>query len=307
MAAPRHDDDEPLSLRERMVPTGVLGVTILVLSMAIGAAFSGTVLYAYYEYRLNRTEDRVNKFVKGFDDRFDAATKTIDAERENAKADIKKALEPLKRIRAEGETLDELSKRLEPSVWFVRTLDEAGQPSVGSAFVVASDAEQSLLVASYTTVRAATRQPGPAVFVRKGSSELRATVWTWQEERDLALLLISKGSTPKLSFAPRDPPLRVGERIFAASGLAAGGTAVTQGLVADVSATAIQHDAAIGPAFQGGPLVNSNGELVGVASRSYAPLGFSSDSLFFGIPIRGVCEKVVRCPDGAVGGAGTRR
>jgi S1-C subfamily serine protease len=301
------DTDETRSWRERLLPTGVIGITVLILATSLGAAFSGTVLYAYYEYRLNRSEERVAKFVKGFDQRFDAATKTIEAERENAKAEINKTLEPLKRIRAEGETLDALSKKLEPSLWFVRTTDEGGQPSVGSAFVVASDADQSLLVTSFNTVRAASHQPGPQIFVRKGDSELKATLWTWQEERDVALLIITKGSTPKLSFAPRDPPLRIGERVFAASGLAAGGAAVTQGLVADVSSAAIQHDAAVGPAFQGGPLVNSNGELLGVASRAYAPLGFSSDSLFFGVPIRAVCEKILKCPGDAVSGPGTKR
>ena len=295
------------SWRERFLPTTVVGMTTLILAFSVGAAFSGTVLYSFYEYRLSRNEERVGSFVKGFDQRFKTATKTIEAERENAKAEIERTLEPLRRIRAEGETLDALSKKLQPSLYFVRTLDEGGQPSVGSAFVVASDADESLLVASYTTVRAAVRQPGPPVFVRKGSTEMRATVWTWEESKDLALLVVAKGSIPKLSFAPRDPPLRIGERVFAASGLGAGGSAVSQGFVADVSSAAIQHDAAVGPAFQGGPLVNSKGELLGVASRSFAPLGFASDAVFFGIPIRGICTRVVKCPDGEVGGAGTRR
>ncbi|MDQ1374312.1 MAG: hypothetical protein QOJ09_1650, partial [Actinomycetota bacterium] len=45
----------------------------------------------------------------------------------------------------------------------------------------------------------------------------------------------------------------------------------------------------------------------GVASRSYAPLGFASDGVFFAPPIRAACDKVLRCPDDSVAGAGTKR
>lgn len=301
------EERDGLTLRGRLMPTTVRGVTAVILAFAVGCAFSGTVLYAFYEFRLNRTEDKVSRFVKGFDQRFKTATKTIDAERENAKAEITAAIEPLRQIRAEGQTLEALVKKTQPSVWFVRTLDEAGQPSVGSAFVVASDPDQSLLLASYNTVRAATRQPGPVVYLRKGDSELKATVWTWQEDKDLALLVIDRGNLPKLSFAPKEPPTKVGERVFAISGLGASGGAITQGFVADVSSAGIQHDAGVGPAFQGGPLVNSRGQVLAVASRAYAPLGFATESVFFAPPVRASCDKVLNCPSGSVAGAGARR
>lgn len=297
----------PPQWRERLIPKSVLGMVTLILAFSLGASLVGAVLYAYYEYRLDKTEKTVSTFVTGFDERFQNATDTINAEREKAKSEIQAELEPLKQIRAEGETLNELIKKVQPSVWFVRTLDEAGQPSVGSAFVVASDAEQSLLLTSYNTVRAATKQPGPQVVIRKGDEEVKATVHTWQEEKDLALLIVSKASMPPLKFAPKDPPTQVGERVFAVSGLGASGGAISQGFAADVSAAGIQHDAGIGAAFQGGPLLNSNGEVLGVSSRAYAPLGFSSEAVFFAVPAKGTCERVLRCPGGDVRGAGDRR
>jgi len=36
------------SWRERLLPKSVLGMTMLLLMASLGAAFSGTVLYAYY-------------------------------------------------------------------------------------------------------------------------------------------------------------------------------------------------------------------------------------------------------------------
>jgi S1-C subfamily serine protease len=299
-------DYRPPPWRERLVPKTVLGISMLILATAIGSAFSGTILYAYYDYRLSSNEDRIESFTGNFDQRFQTALQTIEAEREEAKNEVRAELEPIKKIRAEGETLEALVKSTQESIYFVSTLDEAGQPSVGSAFVVASDGDQSLMLTSYNTVRAATRTPGPPVKVRKGDQELGATLWTWQEDKDLALLIVKKGNLKKLNFAGREPVLKTGQRIFAMSGLGASGAAVSQGFIADVSSAGIQHDAAIGSAFQGGPLVNDKGEVLAVASRAYAPLGFGTDAVFFGVPIRTACEKVLKCPDGAAPSAGSK-
>jgi S1-C subfamily serine protease len=294
-----YDQDwTPPPWRERLVPKTILGMCMLILATAVGSAFSGAVLYAYYDYRLSQNEKRTQDFVGNFDERFRRATDTIASEREAAKAEVRKELEPIKKIRAEGETLEALAKKAQPSVWFVSTLDEAGQPSVGSAFVVASDGDQTLMVTSFNTVRAATRTPGPAITVRKGDEQLKATLRTWQDDKDIALLIVAKPNLPKLTFAPSDPPLKLGERVFPVSGLGASGAAITQGFVADISSAGVQHDAAVGPAFQGGPLLNDKGEVVAVASRAYAPLGFGTDDVFFAVPIRATCEKILRCPDG---------
>src|SRR6185503_395417 len=65
----------PPRWRERLVPKTVMGITVLVLAAAIGAAFSGVVLYSYYEYRLNKTEAKVNAFINNFQGQYDVALK----------------------------------------------------------------------------------------------------------------------------------------------------------------------------------------------------------------------------------------
>lgn len=290
-----------------MLPKTVLGMAVLILAFAIGSAASGVAFYSYYEYKRDKTEERVATFLEGFDSRFKTATDTIDALRENAVAEIQKELEPLRRIQAEGGTLEALVEKVRASLFFVTTQDEQGQPSVGTAFAVASDSEQTLAVTSYTTIRAATRAPAPKVTVRQGEAEVPAQVWTWQEDRDLALLVVGKGSVPKLPLAG-DPPVKTGERLFAISGLGSAGGAISQGFVADVSGAGIQHDAAVGPAFQGGPLVNSEGEVVAVATRSYSPLGFATEDVFFAPLVSAACEKVLKCPSATeVSGPGAKR
>ena len=299
--------DVPPRWRERLLPKSVLGMAMLLVVASVGAAFSGAVLYAYYDYRLNQNERRVSHYIPDIQKRFKNATSSIDKARDDAKKQIDQQLAPLKKIAAEGETLSALLKKVAPSVWFVHTLDDAGQPSVGAAFVVAADATQAYLLTSYTAVRAATRQPGPAVFVRQGDEELKATLWTWQEDHDLAVLVIARPNAPKLDWASGTPGVKLGDRVFAVSGLGAGGGAISQGFVADVSAQGIQHDAAVGAAFQGGPLVDSDGHVVAVASRAYAPLGFDPGTITWGVPIRSSCDKVLRCPGGTASGAGQQR
>jgi S1-C subfamily serine protease len=294
--------------RERLVPKTVIGMSAIILAFAIGSASSGVAFYAYYQHRLDQKQQFDKDFAASFGQQFDNAQKTIAADGNNARAQIQQELEPLKRLAATGDTLTNLLKAAAPSTFFVQTQDEAGAASVGSAFVVASDAQQSYLLTDYTTVRAATRVPGPQVQVRQGDQTIKATLWTWQEDKDLALLIIPKGGLPKLDFAPSSPPLRLGERVFALSGLGGSGGAITQGFVADVSAAGVMHDAAIGQGFQGGPLLNSAGKVVGVSSRSYAPLGYATEGVTFAVPGKAACEKVLRCPGGdpANAGAGSK-
>ncbi len=267
---------------QRLLPKSVVGVVVLMLAAAIGFAFGGTVLYAYYQYKTDKIEKKVNSFVNGFEDRYNKAVADIDKEKEDAKAEVRKEIEPIKELRASGATLKSLVDKVKDSIYLVDTQDEFGRAQVGSAFVVTSDAEKSYLVTSLSVVRAATRKPGPAITVRKGDERTDATLWTWHEERDLALLIVNKGSL---------------------------GGSITQGFVADVSASGIEHDAAVTGPFAGGPILNSKGEVLGIGTPGYMPLGFTSDRVTFAPYIRAACEKILKCPAGAsdAGGAGERR
>ena len=291
---PRHE-----SFLKRRLPTTALGLATMLFFMSIASAFTGAILYAYYEYRLGQTEDRVDSFEAGFGEALDKALGSIDKERDDAVAQVKAQLDDLQKFAASGETLSGILEKVQPSVWFVQTLDEAGQPSVGSAFVVFSDNQQSYLLTSYTTVRASTAQPTPDITLRKGDDSVKATLTSWDPANDMALLTIARPSLPKLDWAPTDPSSQVGDRVFVVSGLGGAGGSISQGFVAGVSAEGVQHDAPVGAAFQGGPLLNSAGQVLALASRSYAPLGFSPEAVFFGVPIRTSCSKVIQCPDGS--------
>ncbi|MBK9178047.1 MAG: trypsin-like peptidase domain-containing protein [Acidimicrobiales bacterium] len=286
-------------LRHRVLPRTVIGITMLLLALAMGAAFSGAVLYAYYDWRLSQNEDEVGDLISGFDQRYETAAAAITAQQDEATARIRTELEPLAALVGEATTISQLAGAISPSVWFVATLDEEGRASVGSAFVVASDSSRSLLLTSYTTIRAATANPGPQVVVRKGDEEIAADVWTWQPERDLALLVVPKPDLPALAWAPDDVMAKaLGTRVYAASGLGGVGASLSPGYVIDQSLTGLQHTVAVGTAFQGGPLLNSQGQVLGVASLTFSPLGFPPGSVLFAPPVTTACDAVLSCGSG---------
>ena len=292
----------PPLLRGRVLARTVLGLSLLILFAGLGAAVSGTLLYVNYQYR----RDQSDALVRDFDGRVANATELIAAQRTNAQAEIQAELEPIRALAATGQQLTRLVDTTQPSVWAVRTFDSAGQPVVGTAFVVASDSERSFLLTSYSVVHAGTERPGPELTLTKGEEELEAELWTWDETNDIALLILAKPGLPRIDWAPSGET-RLGDRVFAVSGWGGSGAAVTQGFVADVSASGLQHDARLGPQFSGGPIVNGKGQVVALASRTYAPLGFEASDVWFAPPISVACDKVLSCPGGRVAGAGARR
>jgi S1-C subfamily serine protease len=296
----------PLTWRQRLLPKTVRGIVSLIVAASVGAALSGTILYAYYQYRLNQTNQRVGSFVDGFDQRFKTAVGTIQADQSNAQAAIRRSLGPIQSVQSQGATVANLLKQTQASVWFVHTVDANGQPSVGSAFAVSSSNGKTLLVTSYNTIQAATHQPAPAVYVRKGDTDTPAQLWSWQPAKDLALLTVNRDNVKTVNFASGDAPMKVGDRIYAVSGLGAAGGSITSGSVADASSNVLQNDAAVGTSFQGGPLINGQGDVVGVASRTYSPLGFTSDGVYFGVPIQAACDQVLSCPGGSPPSAGPK-
>lgn len=280
----------------RVLPRTALGLATLLFFMAVAAAFSGAALFAYYRFELDDTRERVAQLEGEIADDLEFAEQAIGQRTDEATAEIEGLLDELEQFTASGQTVDELLESVGPSVFLVKSIDEAGQPSVGTAFVLFSDSERSFLLTSFTTVRAATVEPGPGVEVTQGGNALPVQLTAWDEGRDLALLTAEE--------SPNLPPIKVadpssvstGDRVFAISGLGSEGGALVQGIVSDVSANAIQHDAPVGPQFQGGPMLDSSGELIGIASRTFAPLGFVPDTVFFGIPVREACAELVQCP-----------
>ncbi len=283
----------------RLLPRSVLGMSMLILAAGVGAAVSGTALYMNYAYRRDVSDAQV----KGLRTTISKGVEAVNAEGTNARFRIQQELEPLLRQAAIGDTLAQILRDAQPSLWSIRTFDEAGQATVGTAFVVASDAEKSFLLTSLSVVRASIVRPGPEILLQQAANQATATLWSWQEDKDIALLIVQKGNLPKLQWTKSDST-KVGTQVFAVSGFGTAGGAVTNGFIADVSTSGVQHSAALGTAFRGGPLLDGTGKVVAILSKSYSPFGFASDGVWFAPPVTAACDKVLKCPNGQVTGAG---
>lgn len=248
---------------------------------------------------------------------FNAEVASLQAENAGLEAVIEQAKADIESQRAQ--TLDQINQTLAPleayadegiktaegvgldpnSIWMVNTLDAEGRPLVGSAFVVASNDRESLLITSFSVVRESTIAPGPEVKVRTQAEEQVADVWSWDESQDLALLVVPRPDLPALEWVSEDEAAAaLGKPIFVVGGLGGAGITAVPGLVVDQSGVGIQHNAAVGTAYQGGPIVTSGGKLLAVASLNYAPLGFNPGEVRFAPAIGAACRSVLACGGG---------
>lgn len=274
-----------------------------------GMAFgmSGAFWWAHF----NTEVSNLRQDTQNFEARSQAASGEIEQQRKDALAQIDQALQPLQGFLSETQIL-KLAEQFSPAVYSVATLDGEGKASVGTAFAVLSDDKESYLVTSYTTVAAATVNPGPKVTIRKSTEEVEAEVWNWDRDNDLALLKVRKGGIEVLDWAgDEESGHALGTRVFPVSGLGGAGASLTTGVVVDISSAGIQHTAPLGTAWQGGPLVNADGKVLGISSLAYQPLGFTSGEVHFSPSISAVCSRLLQCgavrevaPAEGEGGAG---
>lgn len=190
-------------------------------------------------------------------------------------------------------TPEGIAQKANQSVWSVSSMDEAGRPLDGSGFIAGSFGGQTFMLTSLAIVRAATRIPGPEIIVRNGGSELKATLWTWQEERDLALLVLGR-TAPSLPWVEGEVPPKVGDKVY----LVGGGAAPVPGVLTGVSVNSVQHNVFVDARRQGAPLLNEKGQVVGMASLSFNPGATAADTAFFAVPIEASCERVLSCGGG---------
>ena len=264
--------------RRHVWPPSILGVAIIVLVASVATGFCGGFVYTQTGGGKVELQDPAGPV------RPDNANPVPTAPPSTGPTTTK--LEVL--------SVEALGTKVAASVWRVTTMDEAGKPVEVSAMVAGSFGGESFLLTSFAAVRAATKSPGPEIVVRNGRTQSAATLWTWQEDRDLALLVVPRVSPP-LPWAGENSVSKAGDKVF----VAAEGTPLAQGKITSVSSTGIELDVVIDGLRQGGPVVNDRGEVLGMASREYNPGGVGTDRIFIAIPIRNACEQVLSCSSGS--------
>ena len=284
-------------LRHRILPRTVIGISTMLLMLGVGSAFSGAAFYAYYDNRLADNEQAVSRFVEGFDQQFTDATGAIDQLRVDSITEIRDELKPLGDYVADADGVINLPETAGPSVWLLETRDEQGEIATGSAFAVVEHNGGTALVTSYALVVAATTDPSPGIDLMKGNERLPAQLWSWDPERDIALVVVNR-QIPTLEFASDAGQLdSLGSRVFALSGVGGNGATASPGVLLDHSLVGLQHTAPIGTLFRGGPLLNGDGKVLGVASDHYRPFGIDPGDVRQAPDVRAICVVVLACSE----------
>ncbi len=265
-------DHQPF-LRRHFWPPSALGVIVLSLVAAVLVGFLGAVIYTSSDNARIEAVDPADE---------SRVAPTVPADNSPATTTSK----PPEILDAAG-----IAKKAGPSVWSVSSLDSAGKPVEGSGFIAGSFGGQTYLLTSLSLVEAATRVPGPEVVVRNGGTEVKATLWTWHEDRDLALLAVGR-TAPSLSWADQNPAAKAGDKVFVLGG--AGGGALT-GAISGISPAGIQHNVPVEDRHVGAPLMIDRGQVLGILTRPPGSVGAGSLTV---IQLSVACERVLSCGSG---------
>lgn len=155
---------------------------------------------------------------------------------------------------------------------------------VGSGFIVSED--------GYILTNAHVVNDATGIVVRlRDRTELTATLIGLDELTDVALIKVDADNLPVVKIASADD-VAVGEWVLAIGSPFGFDQTATQGIVSAVSRNLpsanyvpfIQTDAAVNPGNSGGPLFNTDGEVIGINSQIYSSTG-GYQGLSFAIPI----------------------
>lgn len=187
-----------------------------------------------------------------------------------------------------------VAKAALPSVFRVRagratgTAFAFGQPPTGGG---------TLLVTNYHVVQDAVNAGQRTARIERASESYDVTIEKFDVDRDLAVLRAPQ-SFPRLTAARN--PVQVGEPVVVVGAPLGLTDTVTTGVVSAVrddvpglGTRVIQFDAAINAGSSGGPVINAEGRVVGVARAKIVRQ--NADGLGLAIPISEVCEGLLTC------------
>ena len=169
----------------------------------------------------------------------------------------------------------QIAARALPSVVLIR----AGG-SVGTGFIVGPTGR---IATNLHVIDGATEA---TIVMHGGREETKVSVIAVDDERDLAVLKISGKKMPALPLAA-EGSVRPGDAVVAIGHPLGLGNTISDGLISAIrqvgpELTILQTSAPISPGSSGGPLINSQGEVVGVSTLVSA----RGQNLNFGMPIR---------------------
>lgn len=193
--------------------------------------------------------------------------------------------------RSAPQALPDLVEHVLKSVVTVRTFDSSSDSDPtgsGSGWVL----EDGIVVTNLHVVSSASR--AEVVFSDNSVTSVTGTLG-FDADNDLALLALGTRAVATAPLALRKDAIRIGERIYVVGAPRGLGGSVTDGLVSAhrelAGVQVIQISAPISPGSSGSPVIDSSGEVVGVATFSLV----NGQMLNFAIPVDAV-RSIQRIP-----------
>jgi putative serine protease PepD len=201
----------------------------------------------------------------------------------------------------DGGTAKQVYDGAQDAVAFIAAAGPQGQ-GTGSGFVVSSD---GLIVTNQHVVDGATEV---AVKIGENGEQLPAQIVGVDASQDLALLKVDAGDLPTLELGDSGS-VEVGDDTYAIGNPYGLDHTLTTGVVSaldrDLQAPngatisgAIQTDAALNPGNSGGPLLDGDGEVIGVNAQIAASGGGGNVGIGFAIPSATVKQFVEHAENG---------
>lgn len=133
-------------------------------------------------------------------------------------------------------------------------------------------------------------EPGSSIVVTmsNGQNYNAKLLKQFGEKKDIALLKINVPQDLKTVKLGNSEKIKVGQKVLAIGNPFGFNGTLTQGIISriDYAKNRIQTDAAINPGSSGGPLLNKNGEIIGINQAIYNPdNNISNIGIGFAIPI----------------------
>lgn len=163
-------------------------------------------------------------------------------------------------------SLQQIFKENAPAIVVIRLMDATGkQLALGSGFVVSPS---GVIVTNHHVIEP---KPGARLVVKLPNGDTYEDVWVIHDEerRDLAVLSIKAAGLPTVKVGDSDK-VEVGEQVVAIGHPKGLEMTFTVGIVSAIRPMPgkgyrfIQHQTPISPGSSGGPLLNMNGEVVGI-------------------------------------------
>lgn len=197
---------------------------------------------------------------------------------------------------------ERVADRAGPSVFTL-----TGRTASGTGFAAFRDGDATLVLTNDHVVAALIADGSPRVLLEQAGDRFRGTVWARDARNDLALVRIAE-DLPVLrnAWAEGNDP-EEGDPVLAYGSPLGLNDSLSRGIVSALREDAIQTDAQVNPGNSGGPLLDRNGDVMGVVtgelSASRASAGGGGISI--AVDVRLACGMLVRrdhedvaCPDG---------